>query len=210
MGLLIFLQVIFDLAFIATATLLLIDRSKQRTMEDPRMSRGLQLLSNKIAILQDLMDRSDATGRHLTQLIDGKQRSIQERIEEVEVHLGKIHQATEKSKEVAQIFQDKIPHKEFIERQKTVNYTQAAKLANQGFSLEDISRQVDLPRGELELIAKINRHRIITKEPSWIIEKKAAVAVEPTIVKPEIVKEKVKPVIFKKISMPTVDEIEIK
>src|SRR5580658_4438696 len=107
MGLLIFLQVIFDLAFIATATLLLIERSKSKTMEDPRLSRGLQLLSSKIAIIQDLMDRSEAMSKQMTQLLDRKQQDIQEKIEEAEIHLHKVRKATEKSQEMAKIFQDK-------------------------------------------------------------------------------------------------------
>src|ERR1700722_17719746 len=151
MGLLILLQVVLDLGFIATATWLLIDRSKSKSMEDPRLSRGLQLLSSKIAILQDLMDRSENMSRQLTQLIDGKQADIQERIEEVEICLHKIEAATEKSQEAVEIFKDKIPHQEMVERQTTVKYLHAAKLAHQGLSLEAIAQQVDIPRGELEL-----------------------------------------------------------
>src|ERR1700679_3280661 len=126
MGLLIFLQVIFDLAFIATATLLLIERSKVRSAEDPRLSRGLQLLSSKIAILQDLMDRSEAMSRQMTVLIDGKQQDIQKRIENAEIYLHKIRQATEKSEKIARIFQDQIPHQEILEKQTTARYNQAA------------------------------------------------------------------------------------
>jgi hypothetical protein len=167
MGLLIFLQVLMDLGFIAIATLLLIERSKAKTVEDPRMARGLQLLSSKIAILQDLMDRSETMGRQLTQILENKEQEIQERMEQVELHLHKIQRATEKSQEVAQIFQDRIPHQEIIERQTTVKYLQAAKMAHQGFSVDDISKQVDIPRGELELIVKLNRDRIIVEEPAW-------------------------------------------
>ena len=164
MGLLIFLQVIFDLAFIATATLLLIERSKSKTMEDPRMSRGLQLLSSKIAILQDLMDRSEMMSKQLSQLMDGKQQAIQERLEEAEVHLHRIKKATERSQEVAKIFQEQIPHKEIIERQTTAKYLQAAKLANKGLSFDEISKQVDIPLGELDLIVKVNRERLLVEE----------------------------------------------
>jgi hypothetical protein len=163
MGLLIFLQVIFDLAFIATATLLLIERSKVRSTEDPKLSRGLQLLSSKIAILQDLMDRSDTMTRQMTTLMDGKQQDLQESLEDAAIHLLKIKQATEKSEKVAKIFQDQIPHQEIIEQKNTAKYQEAAKLAHQGLSLEDIAKRIDLPRGELELIVKVNRNRIVTE-----------------------------------------------
>ncbi|MDZ4678101.1 MAG: DUF2802 domain-containing protein [Oligoflexia bacterium] len=169
MGLLILLQVALDLAFIAIVSCLLIERSRTRNAEDPRMSKGLQLLTSKIAILQDLMDRSETIGRQLTQIIDGKQQDVQERVEDIERHLHKVQTAIEKSQEVAKIFQDRIPHQEIIERQTTVKYLQAAKLANQGFSTEDISRQVDIPQGELELIIKLNRDRLVVdKEPVWL------------------------------------------
>jgi Protein of unknown function (DUF2802) len=167
MGLLIFLQVILDLAFIATATFLFMERFKSKTMEDPRLSRGLQLLSSKIAILQDLMDRSDSMGQQMSRLMDGKQQDIQERLEEAEVHLHKIRKATEKSQAVAEIFQERIPHQEIIERQTTAKYLQAAKMAHQGFAIEDIAKQVDIPQGELELIVKVNRDRLIATEPVW-------------------------------------------
>lgn len=168
MGLLILLQVVLDLAFIATATWLLMDRSKSKTMEDPRLSRGLQLLSSKIAILQDLMDRSDVITRQLGALMDGKQVDIQERLEEVESVLHRVQQATAQSQAVAEIFQEKIPHREIIDRQTTVKYFQAAKLANQGLSLEEIARQVDIPRGELDLIVKVNRDRmLVDTAPAW-------------------------------------------
>ena len=169
MGLLILLQVGLDLGFNAIVALLLIERAKQRTAEDPRMSRGLQLLSSKIAVLQDLMDRSETMGRQLTQMIDRKQQDIQEKVEEVEVHLHKVYSAIEKSEEVAKIFQDKIPHREIIERQTTLKYMQAAKMAHQGFGIDDIAKQVDIPRGELELISKVNRERLLSHEvPPWM------------------------------------------
>jgi len=212
MGLLILLQVALDLGFIAIVTLLLIERSKSKTVEDPRMSRGLQLLTSKIAILEDLMDRSETIGRQLTQLIDSKQQDVHERIEEVEVHLHKIQRATEKSQEVARIFQDRIPHQEIIERQTTVKYLQAAKMAHQGFSIDDIAKQLDIPRGELELIVKVNRDRLLNdKDPQWApvqepnpaafrAENEVQVAPSPApIAKKQ--EDAIRPVIFKRISV---------
>jgi hypothetical protein len=222
MGLLILFQVAMDLGFIALFALLLIERSKSKTAEDPRMSRGLQLLSSKIAILQDLMDRSETMGRQLTQLIERKQQDVHERIEEVEHHLHKVNVAIEKSQEVAKIFQDRIPHQEIIERQNTLKYVQAAKLAHQGMSIDDIAKQVDIPRGELELIAKVNRDQLISTDPLWLDDKNRTYTEdentddEPIVTQgaqelprlsfqakinvTNLVEEKVKPVIFRNIS----------
>ncbi len=168
MGLFIVVQVALDLAFLAIVTLIFVERSKARRQEDAKLSRGLQLLTSKTAVLQDLMDRTEVLGRQLTQLMDRKQDEIQSKLEEVHVHLHKVQLAMQKSKEVAQIFQDKIPHEEIIERQNTMKYMQAAKLANQGVSLDEIAKQVDVPRGELELIVKLNREKLIVQdEPEW-------------------------------------------
>ena len=62
--------------------------------------------------------------------------------------------------------EDHAVHKEIIERQTTAKYLQAAKLANKGLSFEEISKQVDIPRGELDLIVKVNRERP-ARVPGW-------------------------------------------
>lgn len=168
MGLFIAIQVALNLAFVAVATLLFIERSKARRGEDQKVSKGLQLITNKIAVLEDLMDRTETLSRHMTQLLDRKHHDVQEKIEEVELHLHKVDESIKKSKEVAEIFQDKIPHEEIIERKKTVQYLEAAKMAHQGFEVEDISKQFDISPGELELIVKLNRDQLIVKEePEW-------------------------------------------
>jgi hypothetical protein len=110
------------------------------------------------------MDRSDAMGRQMSALMDGKQQDIQERLEDAAIHLHKIKEATEKSEKVARIFQDQIPHQEIIEKKNTAKYHEAAKMSHQGFSLEEIAKRIDLPRGELELIVKVNRNRLVTEK----------------------------------------------
>ena len=75
----------------------------------------------------------------------------------------------EKSKKVARLFQDKIPHEEIIERQNAQKYLKAAKLANQGLSIEEIAGQIDIPRGELELIVKLNRQNLVSPQGNpWL------------------------------------------
>ncbi len=169
MGTLILLQVALNLAFIATITVLWIDRTRSKTQDNPRLSRGLQLLSSKIAVLQDLMDKSETIGKHLSQLIEAKQTDVQETLEEVERHLYRVSESIEKSKDVARLFRDKIPHEEIIERQNSAKYIKAAKLAHQGLSSQDISTQVDIPMGELELIVKLNKQNLmVNSNQSWL------------------------------------------
>lgn len=169
MGTLLLLQTGLDLALIAIVTVLLIDRVQSKNKDNPRLSRGLQLLANKLAILQDLIDRSEATGKQLSQLIEGKQQDVYDVMEEVDRHLHKVQESMEKSKSIARLFQDRIPHEEVIERQTAAKYIKAAKLANQGVGVESIAAQVDIPIGELELIVKLNRQGLIPRDQTvWL------------------------------------------
>lgn len=145
-------------------------RMNRPAQDDPRLSRGLQLLQSKIAVLEDLNDRTDAQVKQLTNLIEQKSRLLQNKIIEAEHQIRRVDSSMNKSKEVAEIFQDKIPHQEIIERQNTIKYVTAAKMANAGRSLEEIAREVDLPMGQIELIAKLNREQLVFDAdalPEW-------------------------------------------
>lgn len=141
--------------------------------DDPRLSKGLQLLQSKIAILEDLSDRTEVQVNQLTALLEQKCKEIQSKIQASEKQLSKIEQSTQKSLEVAKIFQDRIPHSEILERQNTVKYVKAARLAHQGLSIDEISQQVDLSHGEIEFIAKVNKDQLMFCEeslPEWAQE----------------------------------------
>ncbi|MEI7973348.1 MAG: DUF2802 domain-containing protein [Bdellovibrio sp.] len=139
--------------------------------DDPRMSRGLQLLQSKIAVLEDLSDRTDTQVHQLQALLSQRSKDVETLIQRLDLEMAKIQQATQKSLEVAEIFQDRIPHKEIIERQTTSKYVKAAQLAHAGKSVDEIARSVDLSVGEIELIAKMNREHLQFSEaalPEWI------------------------------------------
>lgn len=143
---------------------------KVRNQEDPRLSRGLQLLQSKIAVLEDLSDRTETQVKQLTALINSKIKEIHDKTEEAERHVLAIERSIAKSLEVSKIFQDKIPHQEIIERQATAKYIEAARLANRGLAIEEIAQKVDIPRGELELIVRMNRDQMVFSEseiPEW-------------------------------------------
>lgn len=145
-------------------------RLKRPPKDDPRLSRGLQLLQSKISVLEDLSDRTDVQVKQLTTLLDQKARQLQNKVHEGERQIQKIDQAMERSMEVAEIFQDKIPHKEIIERQNTINYVRAARMAHEGYSVEEIAKKVDLPMEQLEFITKVNRDRLMFDSemlPAW-------------------------------------------
>ena len=163
------LQITFNLLFFAGLVTAWF-RLRRPPQDDPRLSRGLQLLQTKITVLEDLSDRTDAQVKQLTALLEHKARTLHDKVLESEQQLSKIEHAMQKSHEVAEIFQDKIPHREIVERQEKVGYVRAAKLAHQGLSVDEITAQVGLPREQVELIAKFNRDRLMFDEdklPEW-------------------------------------------
>jgi hypothetical protein len=165
------LQIGLNLIF-GLALFVVIKRLNKPAKDDPRLSRGLQLLQSKIAILEDLSDRTEVQVSQLVALMEHKSKDVQGKIQQAERQIHLINTSMEKSLEVAKIFQDKIPHQEIIERQNTIKYIQAARLANQGKSIEEIREQVDLPIGELEFIAKVNRSQLMFSEkdlPEWAL-----------------------------------------
>lgn len=163
------LQVSLDVALL-TFAFVVWQRFKRPPQEDPRLSRGLQLLQSKIAILEDLSDRTDKQVAQLLSLLEQKGRFVQKTLLDAESEIQKIDQATRRSKEVAEIFQDKIPHAEIIERQNTIKYVKAAQLAHSGVSPDEIVRQTELPLGEVEFIAKVNKDQMMIdteRLPEW-------------------------------------------
>ncbi len=145
-------------------------RFRRPPKEDPRLSRGLQLLQSKISVLEDLSDRTDLQVKQLTNLLDQKTRLLQTKIFDAEKQMQLVDQSMHKSLEVAEIFQDKIPHQEIIERQNTIKYVKAARMAHGGSSLDEIAEAVDLPREQLAFIAKVNQEQLMFDDeqlPEW-------------------------------------------
>jgi hypothetical protein len=163
------LQVLLDLVLIAGSVGIWI-RFQRPQKDDPRLSKGLQLLQSKIAVLEDLSDRTEVQVQQLTSLLEQKVREIQQQVQHADKQILKIDQSMQKSLEVAKIFQDRIPHSEIMERQSTIKYVKAARLAHQGVSVQEIASQVDLSLGEIEMIAQVNKDQLMFCEeslPEW-------------------------------------------
>ncbi|MGZ3794521.1 MAG: DUF2802 domain-containing protein [Bdellovibrio sp.] len=165
------LQVLVDLILLSGIIAMWV-RLSRPPKDDPRLSKGLQLLQSKIAVLEDLSDRTETQVNQLTALLEQKVREIQVKVQASDKQLIKIEQSMQKSLEVAKIFQDRIPHSEILERQNTIKYVKAARLAHQGLSVDEIAAQItDLSRGEIEFIAKVNRDQLMFCEdslPEWV------------------------------------------
>jgi hypothetical protein len=162
-------QIVIDI-FLALGVFVVVMRMNRAPKDDPRLSRGLQLLQSKIAVLEDLSDRTEVQVNQLNAILEQKAREVQAKVQLAEQHVHEIRVAMDRSLEVAKIFQDKIPHQEIIERQSTMKYVQAARLAHQGLGVDEIAAQVELPKGEIEFIAKVNRDNLMFNEeqlPWW-------------------------------------------
>lgn len=156
--------------FLTLAVAILWIRSIRPAKEDPRLSRGLQLLQSKISVLEDLSDRTDKQVAQLVAILEERTKHIQGRILTADEMLNKIDRSMTKSLEVAEIFQDNIPHADIVERQNTQKYVTAAKMAHEGKTIDEISRAVDLPRSEVEFIAKVNKDQLMFDPaalPEW-------------------------------------------
>ena len=168
----IFLQIFANVAFLV-GFVVVFARLRRPAKDDPRLSKGLQLLSSKIAVLEDLSDRTEHQVQQMLTLLDQKSKELQSKIALAEQQVIAVRQSMDQSLEVAQIFQDKIPHSEIIERQNSVKYIKAARLAHAGISVEQIAREVDLPMGEIEFISKVNHESLSFREedlPAWARE----------------------------------------
>ena len=171
-------QILFDLLLLASVAFLWVKMHRPQK-DDPRLSRGLQLLQSKIAVLEDLSDQIENQVQQIMALMDSKGREMQNHLMAADKQIQKIGLSMEKSLDVAKIFQDRIPHQEIIERQNTIKYVKAARMAHQGSTIEEIAEEVDLSRGELEMIAKVNREQLQFSEedlPEWAKEEENALS----------------------------------
>ena len=140
-------------------------------VEDNRLTKGLQLLQNKISILQDLSDKTDEQVRKWVHIIEQKSGAVQGQLIKSDEKILQIENALSKALDVSKIFYEQVPHAEMAERQKTSKYVQAAKLANQGFSVDQICLKIDLSAAEIEMITKLNREELQFSEeslPAWV------------------------------------------
>jgi hypothetical protein len=177
---LIFFQVILDLGLLL-GLFLVWARFSRPPKEDARLSRGLQLLQSKIAVLEDLSDRTDVQVRQLSALLSAKAVEVHQKTAEADRQIQAIEKNMQKSLELSKIFQDKIPHREIIERETSYKYIEAARMANQGRSVEDISKKLEIPPGEVEVIVNMNRDQLIFDEgevPEWAKPETAAALVD--------------------------------
>ncbi|MCB9025001.1 MAG: DUF2802 domain-containing protein [Bdellovibrionaceae bacterium] len=172
MSLWIIVQLVFNI-FVALVVYVFWVKLRRPPKDDPRLSRGLQLLQSKISVLEDLSDKTELQVEQLNSFMEKKIKQVQNKLEEADTKLRQIESHIQRNKEVAKIFQNNIPHDEIVKRQNTIKYIKAAKMANTGSSVEEICQVVDLPQSEIELIAKLNKDNLVFDDdglPEWARE----------------------------------------
>lgn len=160
----------FNIILLAGLSLSLFLRVKEKK-EDQRLTKGLQLLQNKISILEDLSDKTDEQVRKLVHILDQKTGEIRQVMAESDEQIQEIETMLNRGLEISKIFQEQIPQGELHARQKTNLYVTAAKMANQGYTLEQITAQVDLSPAEIQMIIKVNKDNLQFAEdqlPAWV------------------------------------------
>ena len=164
-------QLTLNLIFFAGILFLLIHR-KQSHREDQKFSKGLQLLQNKISILEDLSDQTDTQVKSLTKILEEKYKEVQGLLVETD-------QQIQRMEDVAQNTWNQIQSFQGVQQQQDPSmnkYVKAAQMANSGAHVDEILRTVDLTRGEVELIVAMNKDQLVfnqNKLPLWVNPEKA-------------------------------------
>lgn len=159
----------FNIVLLAGLSFSLFLRVREKK-EDQRLTKGLQLLQNKISILEDLSDKTDQQVRKLIHILDQKTGEVRQVMAASDEQIQQIEMMLNKGLEISKIFQESIPQGEMQNRQKTTLYVTAAKMAHQGYTLEQILAQVDLTPAEVQMIIKVNKDNLQFAEdqlPAW-------------------------------------------
>lgn len=179
-------QTMVNLVLFAGLVFLLISR-KQNQKEDQKFSKGLQLLQNKISVLEDLSDQTDEQVQTLTQLLEGKYREIQGLLVESDQQIQKMEEI---ARNIWNQVQSADSLKNSTETQNMNKYVKAAQMANSGRSIDEITREIDITRGEAELIVAMNKDQLTFNQntlPLWV-QPEAAPAPQPTSIGMEFIK----------------------
>lgn len=170
------IQIIFDL-FVTATIMAIFWRLRRPPQDDPRLSRGLQLLQTKITVLEDLSDRTDAQVKQLSSIIDQKTRALQNKMIEAEQQILKMEGSFTKAvSSIEPSTEGESAQADILERQRTVEYVKAARMAHSGMAPEQIAESVNLPIEQIELIAKFNRDQLMFDEnqlPEWATKENA-------------------------------------
>lgn len=142
---------------------LLWSRLRHLTGDEGRLKQGLQILTTKIAILEDLGQKVDEQSQQTLKILDLKKEAIESLLEKA---IATMHQIDEKTSQVT------VNSEALVERDNAIKFTKAALLANKGVSAAEIAQQVGLGIQESELIYSLNSQHLQFKLedlPGWML-----------------------------------------
>lgn len=183
MNIWVIVQLMVNLVFFAGILFLLINR-KQSQKDDQKFSKGLQILQNKISVLEDLSDQTDEQVRTLTQLLEAKYREVQGLLVESDQQIQKMEEIARDIGTRIESSSMTIGNQSPYEVQSMNKYVKAAQLAHAGKSIEDLVQEIDITRGEAELIVAMNKDQLTFNQatlPLWVQPDKAAAPQTSTV-----------------------------
>ncbi len=154
------LQIVVNIFLVGGVSICLVRVFKNQE-DDSRLTHGLRLLQSKISILEDLSDHTENQVKQLMTLLDKKLHEVRGTMHQVDAYMGEVDRSIEKGRKIAEEFQNDIAHDQIVEKKLENKYIQAAQLAHQGHSVEEIVSALNLPKAEVELIAKINKKKCV-------------------------------------------------
>ncbi len=183
MNIWIVIQLMVNLLFLAGILFLLINR-KQTQKDDIKFSKGLQILQNKISVLEDLSDQTDEQVRSLTQLLEAKYREIQGLLVESDQQIQKMEEVAKNIGAQVESSSSVMNNQSSTEIQSMNKYVKAAQMAHSGKTIEEVIREIDITRGEAELIVAMNKDQLTFNQntlPLWVQPEKAAAPQASTV-----------------------------
>jgi hypothetical protein len=146
----ILVSIVLNLILLALFVVLL-KRYQAITGEEGRLKHGLQILTSKIAVLEDLSHNVDEQAQHLFRILDQKTKQIESLVTMTEQKLSEMRKQAE--------LLESDPE-ELQERQNAVKLTRAALLANKGYTPKQLADMTGLGLQECELIYTLNKDRL--------------------------------------------------
>lgn len=94
---------LLNVLLLAFVSFIMLAKNKAK-FEDQRLTKGLQLLQNKISILQDLSDKTDEQVRSWVHLLEQKASDVQSQLIKSDEKVIQIESALSKALDVSKIF----------------------------------------------------------------------------------------------------------
>lgn len=160
MSIWILIQIVVNIFLVGGVSICIVRVFKNQE-DDSRLTQGLRLLQSKISILEDLSDHTENQVKQLMTLLDKKLHEVRGTLHQVDAYMGEVDKSIEKGRKMAEEIQNEIAHDQIVEKKLENKYIQAAQLAHQGHSVEEIVAALNLPKAEVELIAKINKKKCV-------------------------------------------------